>query len=515
MKYLKNRTFSQSECPKSTIRLFEFVSIFKEALFQFNSFFMLLYIQLASPIAQNVNFTSMFFFISMALIFSKILAGFCWSISSHFLETGKFKYGRYRSMTFIGFSLSTLFSFLTFFIAPLCGTGWSYVIAFLIFYTCSECVFSINDIAYWSYINKMSYDEGKRSRILGVTNTVASIGSYLITALSPAISAGNAKQNMTILMIVLLCCFFVSHVIYCLLMYEKADDISIDLENNGKLFESLRIMFTDKQVFLVVISFFLIFVSQDLIAGNTSAYFYYEYGYGGFSSKGYDGTMSGGFISFVFSLCFGLMVCFSNIVYPSIVKKTGKKNAMTFSMIMISALYLLLYFFGMIRGREIILFVLIGIIGFFHGIILLVLNVNVCNVAEYYEAKTGKERSASIQAAKALAVKTANGIQTGFFYLFLAISPNLLDINRQVANLESLNNRGELESDIIDEVNTYIHGFENIEDSLSVYRISITILPMVLTALAVILAYFVYVTNEEKYKQYVEEVKRRKEENTR
>ncbi len=418
-------------------------------------------------------------------------------------------------MTFIGSSLSTLFSFLTFFIAPLCGTGWSYVIAFLIFYTCSECVFSINDIAYWSYINKMSYDEGKRSKILGLTNMIASVGSYLVTALSPAISAGNAKKNMTILMIVLLSCFFLSHLIYCVLMYEKADDVTIDLKHNGKLFESLRIMFSDRQVFLVIIAFFLLFLSQDLIAGNTSSYFYYEYGYGGFSAKGYDGNMSGGFVSFAFSLCFGLMVCLASVVYPAIAKKAGKKKTMMASLILMAILYLSLYFFGMVRGREILLFVLIALVGFFHGMILMVLNINVVNVAEYYQAKTGKERSASIQAAKALAVKTANGIQTGFFYLFLAVSPNLLEVNRQVANLESLNNRGELEKDIIEEVNTYIHSISDIENSLSIYRISITILPMVMMAIAVFLTCFVHVTDEAKYKSYVEEVKRRKDENVR
>lgn len=344
---------------------------------------------------------------------------------------------------------------------------------------------------------------------------IASVGSYLITALSPAISAGNAKKNMTIMMIVLLSCFFIAHMVYCILMYEKADDITIDLKNNGKLFESLRIMFTDKQVFLVIIAFFLLFLSQDLIAGNTSSYFYYEYGYGGFSAKGYDGGMSGGVVSFAFSLCFGLMVCLASVVYPSIAKKAGKKKTMIASLILMAALYLSLYFFGMIRGREIALFVLIAFVGFFHGMILMVLNINVVNVAEYYQAKTGKERSASIQAAKALAVKTANGIQTGFFYLFLAVSPNLIEVNRQVANMESLNNRGELDGNIIDEVNTYIHSISDIEDSLSIYRISITILPMVMMAIAVFLTCFVYVTDEEKYKSYVEEVKRSKAENVR
>ena len=116
----------------------------------------------------------------------------------------------------------------------------------------------------------------------------------------------------------------------------------------------------------------------------------------------------------------------------------------------------------------------------------------------------------SIQAGKALAIKTANGIQTGVFYIFLALSPNLLAVNRQVANLEAMNNRGELEGNIINEINSYIHGFDGIEKSLSIYRVSITLLPMLVLSLAVFLAFFVYVTDEKKYMEYVEEVKKQK-----
>ena len=103
-----------------------------------------------------------------------------------------------------------------------------------------------------------------------------------------------------------------------------------------------------------------------------------------------------------------------------------------------------------------------------------------------------------------------NGIQTGVFYIFLALSPNLLAVNRQVANLEAMNNRGELEGNIINEINSYIHGFDGIEKSLSIYRVSITLLPMLVLSLAVFLAFFVYVTDEKKYMEYVEEVKKQK-----
>ena len=511
---LKNKTFTGDNCPKSTIRVFEGISLFKEALFQFNSFFMLQYVQLGSPISQSENFTRLFFVISMVLIAAKLMSGFWWSIASHILENCKFKYGRYRSMTFIGAVLSTFFSLMTFFVAPLFGSGWGYVIAFLVFYTCSECVFSFNDIAYWSYINKMSYDAQKRSKIVGITNLISSLGSYAVTALSPAISAGNAKTNMTILLIVILSCYFVTQMAYCYILVERAEEPEFSMKTNkGSVFDPIRIMFTDKQVFLVMIAFFLMFLSQDLIAGNTSSYFYYEYGYGGFSAVGVDGGMSGGVVSFIFSLCFGIAVCVSSYIYPYITKALGKKKTILIFLVAIVILYFLMFFFAMTRGREIMLFIVTALLGFSHGMVLMTCSVNVVNVAEYYQAKTGEERSASMQAGKALMVKTANGVQTGLFYMFLALSPNLLDINKKVANLEALNNRGSLDGNITTQVNDYIQSFTGIENSLTIYRSSLTLLPIILMIAAVVVTCFVYVTSEKKYAEYVEIVKSKKNSN--
>ena len=509
-----NKTFTSDDCPKLTSTLFEVASISKEALFQFNSFFLLLYVQLASPITDNPNFTTLFFIVTMGIVVSKILAGFCWSIASHIIESGKFPYGRYRTMTFVGACLSTLLSILTFFVAPLCGSGTLFIVVFLIFYTLSECLFSVNDIGYWSFVNQMSKNEHRRSKITGYTNLFCALGSFSVTALAPAISAGNAKENMSILIIVITSLYFIMQAAYCYFMCERKEDLTMKTVKKAPVFESLRILFSDRQIFLVVLCYFFLFLSQDLLIGNSANYFYYEYGYGGLGQSGFEGSrMSGGAVSFYFSICFGLGIFISNGVYASIVKHLGKKKLMIASICCIVPCYFFLYFFALSRGNEYFLFVTALIVAFFQGLIFMALTMNVIDSSEYYEAKTGKQRTASIQAAKALAVKSANGFQTGFLYLFLAISPNLLNVNSFVGKCESMNNQGLLEGDIITTVNMYIHTkFDNIEQSLSIYRISMTFLPCLLFVAAVAIAIFcVDVSSEKNYDEYIRIIKERKD----
>lgn len=513
MRFLEKRIFTGQDCPKLTSSLFILCGLFKDALFQFNSLFTLLYVQLASPISKSPSFTTMFFVITMCLIGSKILAGFFWSVAAHFQETGKFRYGPHRTTTFIGAILSTVFSILTFFIAPLLGSGWSYVIAFLIFYTASECIFSINDTGYWSYANEVSLNETKRGRIVGFANAMGSLGSFTVAALAPAISAGNARQNMTIILIVITTCYFITQTLYCIFMMERAVPERLKMEEEkAKVTEPLRILFTDSQVFLAVLAFFFLFVSQFTIIGNLSSYLYYEFGYGGFHTPGiYGGFFSGGVVSFFFSICYGIGCTISNSVYAKVVARFGKKKTLIVSGIVMVISYVFMYTLGLRRGYEILLFVDILIHSFFQGLIFVALTMNILCSAEWYELKTGKPRAASINAAKALAVKVANGVQTGLFYLFLAISPNLLSLNAKVAEMESLNNRGELGGNIITEVNNYISSIDSLEHSLSIYRFSITFVPLLFISAAVLVTiFFVKVNDEKTYASYVKQLEEKK-----
>lgn len=496
-----NRTFTTEDCPKSGQRLYVGAAFFRDSFFEFSTFFLLLYVQLASPISSDPDYSRMFLTITMASIAIKVLAGFCWTFAAVLLERHRFKNGNYRTLSFIGAVLETVFFLLLFFVSPL-FSGWGYVAAFLVFDTLVECVYSLNDTPYWAYIVKISTNEKVRSRVSSLTNVCCSVGIYLVAGIAPAVTGENTRRNMTILALVLVSFFFVTQMIYVLFLQEREEPW---VERKTPLFEPFRILFRDKEIFLVILSSFLLNLAQDCYIGNSSTYFSYEFGYGTFRSPIEGGVLSGGTFSFLFSLIYGVGYILAMLLYPLFQSRAGKRK-ITFAGFFLEALVLLfLFFFGFVRGKEVLGLILGFLLGFSVGLPYLANMMNCSNASEYYEWKYGEDRSASVTSLRAFAYKAANGIQTGLLYLMLA-SSGLLTTNRTVASLEAKN-----PANLADLANEAIQSTENIEGKLTIYRSFLTFLPMAfLLGAMLIMTFSLSFADEKSYLGMVEEIKKRK-----
>jgi Na+/melibiose symporter-like transporter len=513
---LQNKTFDTIDPPKSTVRVYAFVSLFRDSLFEFISLFMLLYVQLASPIAHlgPSDYVPMFFTISMVLIGSRILAAFCWTFASHVLDSHHYRLGRYRTFMLFGSFLTTITFLLMFFVSPL-ASGWGYVACFLVFYTLMECVYSINDISYWSFINTLSSDEGKKGRIAAIMNLFIAIGTYTVASIAPAVTGGDAKRNLTILATVLISCYFVSQIVMSLTIRERAEPDELSQKPSPKkttIFEPMKILFKDHQIQLACLCTFLIFLAQDCLIGNASDYFFYEYGYGSFSAIGttLNGALfPGGITSFIFTICFGVGIAMAQLFYPFLASRLHKKGALFLSLGLITFSYLFLFFYAFLAGHEIALFITAFLLAFGHGIAYMVISMNAFDSSEYYEYRYQENKNAPVQSLKAFPVIIANGAQTGIFYLFLAAS-TLLETNGSVANLESLNTAGEIHGDFIAQVNAVITSTAGAND-LTIYRAGLTLFPLVISALAILLSIFtVKVNDEKKFQMMVNTIAERK-----
>ncbi len=495
----KNRTFSGDNPPKLTVRTYEFISVFRDGLFEFFSLFMLLYVQLASPIAgtPSSSYIPMFLTITLSLVGARILAAFTWTFSSHFLSVGKFKYGRYRMCNLIGLIGSTFFFLLVFFVAPLVS-GWAYVALFVIFYTLMECSYSIEDIAYWSFINTLTSDENRKSKIASVMNLFVAIGTYGVASIAPAVTAGNAKMNLTILAMVLLSLDFIAEIFFIVTMSERQEPEISQLQKKTNIFEPMRILFSDKQILVTTLCVFLLFLAQDCLIGNSSTYFFYEYGYGSFGTDGYGNSLfPGGVVSFIFTICFGLGIAISQIFYPLLAKKMTKKYLLVMTLGILVFTYVYLFVFGFKSGNEIGLFVTAFVLAFAHGLTYMAMTMNSFDLSEYYEYKNHEDKNAPVQSLKAFAVISANGVQTGIFYAFLAMA-GLVNLNSTVAQLEADNAANPGILDFIANVNNTIHSTQGVNESLTVYRFGLTLFPLLITAAAILLTIFVVSVNDEK-----------------
>lgn len=497
-----NHTY-QNEPPKSTVVLYEVSGFFYEAFFEFITLFVMLYVQLASPIRETLDpnlYSFMLMFITFGLVIIRIGVAFFYTLVGHLLESRHYPFGRYRTFILFGSFTCAFFFILLFFVAPL-FSGWMYVAFFLLFYTLMEGCYAINDVAFWSFMNTLTSDEKKRSIISCVLNSISVLGAYLIASISPAITAGDSSKNMSILAAVLVSLYLLSQLTFGIFMKEREEtkDFLSD-QKETTLLEPMKILFSDKQIFIVIFAFFLLFLAQDCLIGNSTNYFYYEYGYGSFADSGFNQNgNSGGYVSFFFTLAFGIGNMVSYFLYPLLSRKLNKKQILSIFLPIVVLLYLFLFFYAFRRGNEILLYITSFLLSISHGILYTPLFLNCFDSSEYYEYIHGKKRNSSIQSLRTFTVIAANAVQTGLLYFFLFIS-GLLPVNSAIAELEAMKASGTsfTQLEFITAVNNQISSLSS-TNSNTIYLSGLTLLPMMLTIVSVLLTLFLVKVNDESY----------------
>lgn len=523
---IRNKTFTSVNAPKGIQVAFEANALFRDGFWEFIAVFRLLYVQSASPIKGDPRYTQMFFTITRGVRVSKILSIFTWIIFSHWLEKGRFPFGRFRTYQFVGARIATLGFCFRRYITPLCGSGWTYVTIFILSYGFFQLTYAINDLGYWGSVNQLSYDEKVRSRISALALRFSGIGSYLVAAIAPAISGADSKHNRIVLSAVLVSLYFLSQVFYTL--FRKERYISKEREEERRksiagIFEPFKRRREYPQLALAVFSHILLFLSSYLRTGNCANYFYYEYGYGAFDSMShFEGALrNGAKANFIFSLCYGFGVILSNLLYPVLRRKRNKKQRLIRArpICLISCVFL--FFCGRKAGREISLFIVTFIYAFFNGDIFATNCLDIFDTADLYETKTGKERSGSVSSLKSLAVLLANSLQTMFFYVILSTC-GLRSVNDSVGAREAENRITPIE-DFESKVNQRIRSTEGREASLTAYRAWITLVPALLLTICGCITLFGLKANDEEYydsivrprkqRQHDERLRKREEQN--
>ena len=505
-----NRTYKEKDAPKSVVYSYSILSGFRDALMQFIALFLLLYVQFASPLINESlsNYEIMYLIITLGIALIKVIAGLATVFISYFINKAHTRFGKFRPFIIVGSVLTTIFYFLMF---SNLGSGYLYVALFLIFVLIHEVTYTINDNAWWSYVPTLSEDDAIRGKILSIMNTSIAIGTYVVAAISPLVTAGDAKKNLTIVAIVLGVLYLLSQLIFALFFMKEKEGINKNnfIDRNGVSIDKgirgvFAILFKDKQVLIAMISFFLMFCAQMTLMGNSANYFYYTYGYGEFGSIPLNNAMlSGGAMSFLFTICYGVGYTISMITFPLLQKKFTRKKLLIASLIVLTLGYLYLFFFGLSIGFEISLFIVSLITFYFQGVYYLIFTLNCTNSIEYHKAKFHEQNESGISSFKSLGVKSANAVQTILLYLFLFIS-NLLPLNSEIASFEAQYNLGQIDLAYKENsIRDAILNFANIDTSLIIYRVGITILPLICLLVGGLLTLFKFKCLDEKYYQEI------------
>lgn len=504
-----SRTYTGELAPKSTRYYYSFVSTFRDALLQFVSLFLLLFVQFASPLGNESleNYQNMYLIITLGIVFIKIISGLLAPITSYIIDISHFKFGKYRTFIFLGSIITIIFYFLMFF-TP--GSGYLYVVLFLLSVFLQEITYQFNDVTFWGFLPTMTSDEEKRAKILSAMNTFIAIGTYTISAISPLLTTGNAKTNLTIVAIFVGALYLISQITFSLFVMREKEGINVK-KDGLKLSKSYSPLFKDKQILLSICCFLMMFAAQFTLIGNSANYFYYNYGYGSFDSTPLNGALiSGGAMSFIFSLIFGVSFTLAVFLYPLINKKLSKKKILIIALIVITLGYLYLFFFGFNKSFEISLFIVSIPTFFFQGLIYIVFSMNCTNVVEYHEYYFKSRNDSSVASYKFLAVKTANGIQTLLLYIFLYIS-SLFGLNSSISKVEAMFNTHEIDEVSKNEMIFNLISQNDLTTNLFIYRIGFILIPLVLLIVSSLLTIrYNKVLDEKNYEEIKNNLKNKK-----
>lgn len=505
-KYKIFRTFKGDLAPKSTIFGFSFVSTFRDALLQFVSLFLLLYVQFASPLGQEdvSTYENMYLIITIGVALIKIISGLLAPLTSFLIEKSHFKMGKYRPFLLFGAIITSIFYFLMFF-TPF--NGYLYVALFLLFVLLQELTYQLNDIAFWGFLPSLASDEIKRAKILSLLNFFIAIGTYTVCAISPLLTTGDAKRNLTIVAVIVGLLYLITQIVFSLFFMKEKEE-STSSKDDFKLKDSYIPLFKDKQILLVIVAFLLQFAAQFTIIGNSANYFYYNYGYGSFSSTPLEGALlSGGVMSFIFSLVYGVGFILAMVLYPVMARKLSKKKMLIVALICLTIGYLYMFFFGFNKGFEISLFVVGLFTFFFQGLVYLIFTINCTNIVEYHQYYYKKRIASSVASYKFLSVKFANGLQTILLYIFLLVS-SLFGLNSSISNIEALFNTHQIDEITKNEmILENILSTTNLSTSLIIYRVGFVLIPLLLLIIGIVITIkFVKILDENTYENIKNEL---------
>ena len=118
-----------------------------------------------------------FITVTMALSALRIFDAVNDSITGMVIDNIRSPWGKFKPAIVVGGVTSVIFYLMLF---GNIGTGWSFIIIFLLAYLLWDISFGINDIAYWTLLPAMTTDQKQRENAGAFARICASVGMYIV-----------------------------------------------------------------------------------------------------------------------------------------------------------------------------------------------------------------------------------------------------------------------------------------------------------------------------------------------
>lgn len=385
------------------------------------------------------------------------------------------KWGRFRPWILSGTVLNALVLYALFAAPVLEGAGM--MVYFSVVYILWGVTYTMMDIPYWSMIPAVTSTPADRENLSVVGRTCAGVGSALIamfTMLLVGALGGNSERAGFRYVALIVAAIFVVTEITCCAKMKETTNTEMKTASVGEMFKAL---FSNDQAIVVVLTIVLINSALYLTSNFVIYFFKYDFGGEGWKASYTLFSTIGGAAQIL-----GMMV-----LYPLLRKKLSNTGVFNLSLVLALCGYGLLLVLCLVGfSGNLIALCVPGIVVFAcNGMLSVLTTLFLSNSVDYGEMKTGRREESVIFSMQTFVVKAASGVA-------VFLTGIGLDLIGLVGNTEETG-----------PVAAQSAG------TLMGLRLMMTVLPMVVLAVALVLFRKKFLLTDEKAAQISQELKER------
>lgn len=414
---LKNEISAEDRQFNKNKWLFSVSGIGRDMSYQLIAAFLLTYIQFGMTLS-IAQFTTLSLLIG---VLGRVWDAINDPVMGAIIEGTHMKFGKFRPWILIGAVLTGLIIILMFNVQSL--TGWGFVAFMIVVYLLWETTFTMNDIGYWSMLASLSSKKEQRNSVTMLTVVFAGVGAFAAQGGISFLYPGNVQQAFSWISIAIAVIFVAMQVVMVLLIKERPRD---QMEKNEKI--SVKQMWNtiknnDQILWMTLVMLFYNIGSSMLVGLAYNLYFL---------EIGYDGN------AIVFIAIFGIFNIVSQLFYPKLSAKLGRKKLQNISIVLACVGYLGIALLGWtsILPFNLITLSVFGVLVFVgQAWYYMACIINMTNCVEYNEYKRGERTEAVVSTLRPFMAKFADALKYAVVTLVLVAS-TVYGLSQNISTME-------------------------------------------------------------------------------
>ena len=384
------------------------------------------------------------------------------------VDNTKTKFGKFKPWIALGALTSGILTLLIF--ADF-GLSWSaYAVVFCVLYLLWGIAFTTNDIAYWSMLPSLTYDQKEREKIGSIARIFANVGLFFVVAAIVPLTGilgeaiGSAVGGYFVFAAIVVAVMWAGQLVTLFGVKEKH---MAKAQKSTPIKELLMVIFKNDQLLFTAISMTLFMIGY--MTTTTFGLYFFKYAYGD------EGMYS------VFAVILGVSQIAALAIFPLFSKKWNRRTLYSLAIVLVAVGYIIFFF----APTNTMLFIGIAGVLLFVGqaFIQLLMLMFLADSVDYGHLKLGKRNDSISFSLQPFINKLSGAVGNGIVGIVIIIS-GIVD--------------AEAAADVT-------------EEGLLMMKIAMMLLPLACIAVSFVINRLKYIIDEKKHAEILLELKERGE----